>query len=528
MQRGRSQIWLGVLFGLALPLSAGAQGFSRTEFQYQGGSAWVEGALSPPGYQHAFTLQHASAWSHGSNFFFVDLVCCDEPASNRDAYLEWYSYLSLGALSGKEISFGPVSNINITGGINWGSQARLVKFTPGIQLALDLPGFAFANLDFVYLADLSAGLEGGGVPKADGIFGVDFNWEVSLPDRRGLLLGRGARRVAEFYGDRNRRAPAVPGPPPAPDPLRHRKGHGGRGKPRSGGNRASGMDQQVRRGRGERVPAADPGGLWVLRTGVPGTSVLLLALAFGACGDPSGPRPPGTVGIPAGGEVDAFFLDRTEVTTARFAAFVAETGYRTDAERLGWSFVFHAPGTEPSGAQVVAAAPWFVVIEEADWRRPRGPDHPPAEDDHPAVQVSWNDAAAFCAAAGGRLPSGAEWAHAARGGRAGSPFPWGDRSPFAGDPPANLWDGLFPIHPGPGDRFSGVAPVGMFPPNPYGLSDMAGNVWEWVDGGGPEDRRLRGGSFLCAENSCQGYRISWENRASADSAWNHTGFRCAF
>ena len=176
----------------------------------------------------------------------------------------------------------------------------------------------------------------------------------------------------------------------------------------------------------------------------------------------------------------------------------------------------------------MAAAPWFVVIEEADWRRPRGPDHPPAEDDHPAVQVSWNDAAAFCAAAGGRLPSGAEWAHAARGGRAGSPFPWGDRSPFAGDPPANLWDGLFPIHPGPGDRFSGVAPVGMFPPNPYGLSDMAGNVWEWVDGGGPEDRRLRGGSFLCAENSCQGYRISWENRASADSAWNHTGFRCAF
>lgn len=142
--------------------------------------------------------------------------------------------------------------------------------------------------------------------------------------------------------------------------------------------------------------------------------------------------------------------------------------------------------------------------------------------------MSWNDAAAFCAAAGGRLPDGPEWAHAARGGREESPFPWGGRSPFAGEPVANLFDGLFPNHPGPGDRFAGLAPVGTFPPNPYGLFDMAGNVWEWVDGGGPEDRRLRGGSFLCAENSCQGYRIAWENRATADSAWDHTGFRCAF
>ena len=250
---------------------------------------------------------------------------------------------------------------------------------------------------------------------------------------------------------------------------------------------------------------------------------LLLA---GACGEPA--APPGTVRIPPGEEFSGFALDREEVTTTRFAAFVLETGHVTDAERHGWSLVFHAPGSAPPDARVVAAAPWWVRVDGADWRRPRGPEAPPAGNDHPVTQVSWNDASAFCASAGGRLPTGAEWAYAARGGRAESPFPWGGRPPFAGEPPANLFDGLFPAHPGPGDRFPGIAPVGRFPPNPYGLLDMAGNVWEWVDGGGPDDRRLKGGSFLCAENSCQGYRIAWENRAIADSAWDHTGFRCAY
>ena len=93
---------------------------------------------------------------------------------------------------------------------------------------------------------------------------------------------------------------------------------------------------------------------------------------------------------------------------------------------------------------MVAGTPWWVRVDGADWRRPRGPEAPPAEDDHPVTQVSWHDAAAFCAAAGGRLPTGAEWAHAARGGREDSPFPWGDRSPFAGEPVANLFDGFFP------------------------------------------------------------------------------------
>ena len=256
----------------------------------------------------------------------------------------------------------------------------------------------------------------------------------------------------------------------------------------------------------------------------PGSARLLAALLLvsGCAG------PPGTARIPAGGGSAAFQLDRREVTTAAFAAFQSRTGHETEAERFGWSLVFHPPGTAPSEAQALPSAPWWVMVSGADWRRPRGPDRPPAAVDHPVVQVSWNDAAAFCAEAGGRLPTGPEWERAAGGGRERGGFPWGDGSPFAGAPKANLWDGLFPAHPGRGDRFAGLAPVGRFPPNGYGLFDMAGNVWEWVAGGGPEDRRLRGGSFLCAENSCQGYRIAWENRAAGDSAWDHTGFRCAF
>ena len=194
VQRGKSRVWLGALLGLAIPLSAGAQGFSRTEVQYQGGSAWVEGDLSPPGFQHVLTFQHASAWSHGANFFFVDLACCDDPVSNRDAYLEWYSNLSLGALSGNEIAFGPVKDVMLTGGLNWGAQARLAKFTPGIRFSLELPGFAFANLDFNYLVDFSGGLASGGAPKTDGIWNVDFNWA------RPLQIGEGSFSI-EGHGE---------------------------------------------------------------------------------------------------------------------------------------------------------------------------------------------------------------------------------------------------------------------------------------------------------------------------------------
>ena len=115
-------------------------------------------------------LQHASAWSRGSNFFFVEFVCCDEPVSNRDAYLEWYSTLDLGALTGSDLSFGPVRGLGINGGVNWGAQSRFTKFTPGLRLMLDLPGFAFANLDLNWLVDFGEG------PRDDGVLDVDFNW----------------------------------------------------------------------------------------------------------------------------------------------------------------------------------------------------------------------------------------------------------------------------------------------------------------------------------------------------------------
>ncbi len=236
---------------------------------------------------------------------------------------------------------------------------------------------------------------------------------------------------------------------------------------------------------------------------------------------------PDPVPIPGGPGIASFRLDRHEVTTDRFAGFVHRTGWVTDAERIGWSLVFQPPGAGSESAASVPGMPWWIRRDGADWRHPRGTGGPGAPPEAPVVQVSWSDAAAFCAETGGRLPTAREWEHAARGGLEAAVYPWGDRAPFAGAPLANLFDGRFPFPGAPQDGYPGLAPPGRFPPNGYGLFDMAGNAWEWVDGGSPGSRPLRGGSFLCAENSCQGYRLAWENRAPADSAWDHTGFRCA-
>ncbi len=152
-----------------------ANQWSITEFQYQGGYALQEGPFNAPGFQNVFTWQHASGWSYGENFFFVDLTCCEGAAADRDAYSEWYSFFDYGAISGREVAFGPVSGIGPVLGVNWAAQAKMLRWAPGVRFRLDLPGFDFANLDVNWLLDQSAGIDGGGAPKASNSFVVDFN-----------------------------------------------------------------------------------------------------------------------------------------------------------------------------------------------------------------------------------------------------------------------------------------------------------------------------------------------------------------
>ena len=170
---GATIVVAGVAAVAAAAGPAAAQ-WSTTEVQYQGGSALRDHPVSPTGFQHILTFQHASGWSHGENFFFVDMSCCEGAGiANRDIYGEWYTYLSAVAFSEGAIrSAGPI------GGVNWGAQAKVLKFTPGVRLAMNLPGFAFANIDYTFVVDRSAGLEGGGAPKTGNSHIVDFNWAL--------------------------------------------------------------------------------------------------------------------------------------------------------------------------------------------------------------------------------------------------------------------------------------------------------------------------------------------------------------
>ncbi len=223
---------------------------------------------------------------------------------------------------------------------------------------------------------------------------------------------------------------------------------------------------------------------------------------------------------------------RCAVTTAEFGEFVAATGHRTDAERFGWSFVFGAflPDDFPP-TRGVAAAPWWRQVPGADWAHPEGPHSDLRErGDHPVVHVSRTDAEAYAAWRGARLPTEAEWEHAARGGLAGQPFPWGSELEPGGEHRMNVWQGTFPQHDTGADGWRGTCPVDAFAPNAHGLHNTTGNVWEWCAGQwSPADASAvsRGGSYLCHASYCRRYRVSARQPQSPDSSTGNLGFRLA-
>jgi formylglycine-generating enzyme required for sulfatase activity len=235
-------------------------------------------------------------------------------------------------------------------------------------------------------------------------------------------------------------------------------------------------------------------------------------------------------------EVDPFEIDSYAVSNQQFDAFVTATGYTTDAERYGWSFVFAGLLDEDSllGTAGVAAAPWWRQVHGADWRHPEGPGSTTEERlDHPVVHVSWNDAVSYAEWTECRLPSELEWEFAARGGLVQKRYAWGDEFAPGGLTMCNIFEGTFPGHNTAADGYAGTAPIYAFPPNGYGLFNVAGNVWEWCANpsgnveGGDVARALRGGSYLCHDSYCNRYRVAARSANTPDSTAGNTGFRVA-
>jgi formylglycine-generating enzyme required for sulfatase activity len=230
-------------------------------------------------------------------------------------------------------------------------------------------------------------------------------------------------------------------------------------------------------------------------------------------------------------DLPPFWIDPVAVTNRRFAEFVDATGHRSEAENAGWSFVFAAflpENFEPTRG--IAAAPWWRQVFGADWRHPEGPGSGLDDErlDHPVVHVSWNDAKAFCAWSGTRLPHEAEWEMAARGGLEQARFPWGDELEPGGRHAMNVWQGNFPQRNTGDDGWLGTCPVDAYEPNGIGILNTSGNVWEWcADRFDRQTRAIRGGSYLCHASYCNRYRVAARSFNTPDSSTGNMGFRVA-
>jgi sulfatase modifying factor 1 len=263
--------------------------------------------------------------------------------------------------------------------------------------------------------------------------------------------------------------------------------------------------------------------------------------------------------------LDGFWIDRTAVTNAQFARFVAATGYVTGAERAldpkdfpgvpadklkPGGVVFHPPS---HAASLEDATAWWAYVPGANWRHPDGPASSiEGKANYPVVQITWADAVAYASWAHKRLPTEAEFEYAARGGLEQRAYAWGSELRPGGKWQANLFQGHFPERDTGEDGFAGRAPVASYPPNGYGLYDMAGNVWQWCadwyrpdyyrtaaarNPAGPRDsydplepgvakRVQRGGSFLCTDQYCARYLVGSRGKGDPDTPTNHAGFRC--